>query len=93
MSCDFTVIFNERDKTKYSSQVVKNAKAIMHKRPTIAVSDECADISGGLILSYGDTQTNCSVDAIIDSARRKTEAEVTRLLTSSPNDKGPSNDE
>ena len=58
LTCDFTVIFNESDKVRYSSQVVKNAKAIMHKRPTIAVSEECADISGGLILRYGDTQTN-----------------------------------
>lgn len=86
LSCDFTVVFNENDKVRYSSQVVKNAKAIMHKRPSITVSDECADISGGLILRYGDTQTNCSVDAVIADARRKTEAEVTRILTASSNE-------
>ena len=92
-SCDFTVIFNENDKARYGAQVVKNAKAIMHKRPTIAVADECADICGGLILRYGDTQTNCSVDAIIAHARRKTEAEVTRILTAPAENKGLPNDE
>ena len=81
LTCDFTVIFNEADRAKHGAQVIKNAKAIMHKRPTISLSDECADISGGLILRYGDTQTNCSLDAVIAHARRKTEAEVTRLLT------------
>ena len=83
LCCDFTVVFNENDKARYSAQVVKNAKAIMHKRPTITVSDECAHISGGLILRYGDTQTNCSLDCVIADARRKTEARVTRLLTAS----------
>ncbi len=86
LSADFTVVFNERDKAELSSAVVKNAKTIMHKRPTIAVDGNTADISGGLILRYGDTQTNCSVDAVIADARRKTEAEVTRLLTSSVNE-------
>ena len=65
----------------------------MHKRPTITVADECADISGGLILKYGDTQTNCSLDAIIAHARRKTEAEVTRILTAPQTSKGLPDDE
>ncbi len=86
LNLDFTVVFNERDKAELSSAVAKNAKAIMHKRPTINVDESTADISGGLILRYGDTQTNCSVDAVIADTRRKTEAEVTRLFTSPINE-------
>ena len=83
LSTEFTVIFNERDKTELGTSVIKNAKAIMHKRPSIAIDEGCADIPGGLILRYGDTQTNCSIDAVIADARNKTEAEVMKLLTSS----------
>ena len=83
LNTEFSVVFNEKDKKELSAQVIKNAKAIMHKRPTIAVDDESASIAGGLILRYGDTQTNCSIDAVIADARRNTEAEITRMLTTS----------
>lgn len=70
---DFSIVLNARDK-QLGAEVVKAAKAIMHKRLTITVEDECADISGGLILRYGDIESNCSIEAVIAEARSRAEA-------------------
>ncbi len=85
----FSVVFNERDKKEFSAVAVKQAKAILKKRMAIAVEKECADIAGGVIVRYGDIETNCSVEAVIVSAREKCVNEVTGLIFSPVEESAP----
>ena len=78
----FSVVFNEADKKAYSAEATKAAKAILKKRMTITVEKECADICGGVIVRYGDIETNCSLEAVIASAKEATEAKVAEMLFS-----------
>ena len=78
----FSVVFNEADKKAYSAEATKAAKAILKKRMAITVEKECADICGGVIVRYGDIETNCSLEAVIASAKEATEAKVAEMLFS-----------
>lgn len=85
-SLDFEAIFNAKDKEAYGADIVKRAKALLKKisadmgKTEIRVSDETAAIDGGLILRYGDIETNCSVEAVIAGAREKSEATAASIL-------------
>ena len=76
----FTVVFNKRDRKEYSTDATKAAKAILKKRIAIGVEKECAPIKGGVIVRYGDIETNCSVEAVMAEARRRCEAQVAELI-------------
>ncbi len=78
----FSVVFNEADKKAYSAEATKAAKAILKKRMAITIEKECADICGGVIVRYGDIETNCSIEAVIASAKEATEAKVAEMLFS-----------
>ena len=78
----FSVIFNAADRKAYSAEATKAAKAILKKRMAITVEKECADICGGVIVRYGDIETNCSLEAVIASARAACEAKVAEMLFS-----------
>lgn len=90
---DFEVIFRAEDKETRAPVIIKTAKALMRKksatlgRTPFAQSDECASIDGGLILRYGDIETNCSIDAVIADARERLEGRVAEILFAPENDK------
>ena len=46
----------------------------------LVLSDTPARISGGVLLRYGDVETNCSFEAVFAQARAVREAEVSRIL-------------
>lgn len=46
----------------------------------LVLSDAPARISGGVLLRYGDVETNCSFEAVFAQARAVREAEVSRIL-------------
>ena len=83
---DFTAVFNSADKESRAETVVKAAKAFLKRKSAslgktaISVSEDCADISGGLILRYGDIETNCSVSAVVAGEREKCEAKIAAVL-------------
>lgn len=85
-SLDFEVVFNSHDKESRGAEIVKTAKAFLKKlspelgKTPIRISDESADISGGLILRYGDIETNCSVEAVVADARETLEPKVAGVL-------------
>ena len=39
-----------------------------------------ADIDGGLILRYGNTETNCSISALLEEMRRGLESRISAIL-------------
>lgn len=80
----FSVTFNKKDKKEFSAEAVKNAKLILKKRIAIAIETKTADISGGVIIRYGDIETNCSVEALLNEARANCEAQVANILFAAP---------
>ena len=81
----FEVIFNSADREKLSERVLGRSAELLGKRGkdiSVSVAEETADIRGGLILRYGDIETNCSVKAVISSLRADTESEVVKVLFS-----------
>lgn len=85
-STDFVVLFNEKDKTDTAQAVIKKAKTYLKKvdaayaKLDIAVSENSANISGGFILTYGDAETNCSTEAVVNGVRETTEPAVREIL-------------
>ena len=80
----FSVMFNQKDKKEFSTEAVKNAKLILKKRIAIAIETKTANISGGVIIRYGDIETNCSIEALMNEARINCEAQVAKLLFEAP---------
>ena len=79
------MIFNSADREKLSERVLGRSSELLGKRGkdiSVSVAEETADIRGGLILRYGDIETNCSVKAVISSLRADTESEVVKVLFS-----------
>ena len=79
------MIFNSADREKLSERVLGRAAEQLGehgKDISVSVAEETADIRGGLILRYGDIETNCSVKAVISSVRADTESEVVKVLFS-----------
>ena len=70
--CELTL--NTADREKYGKTLVEGAAE------RIVLSDKTAAIDGGLILSYGSIEINCSIDKIIEQLRPTLEARVYRAL-------------
>ncbi len=71
-ACELTL--NTADREKYGKTLVATASE------KITLSDKTASIDGGLILSFGDMEINCSIDRIIEQLRPSLEARVYRAL-------------
>ena len=77
------IILNEKDKSRIGDALLKNAKEIMSelgRNGSITLSENCADISGGFILKYGDIEVNCTTENTIMQNRKKLESEVLKLI-------------
>lgn len=85
---DFEVLFSASDRETKAPVIIKAARTFMRRRSAamgktdFRISNDCADIDGGVILRYGDIETNCSFDAVIADAREKYEARVAEILFS-----------
>jgi len=78
-----TLIFAPGDLERAGEKTAKLANAILSGRGITAgltVSSETRDIAGGVIVSGGDIEVNCALDAIASSLRRETEAQVVAAL-------------
>jgi V/A-type H+-transporting ATPase subunit E len=82
---DEAIIFNERDKNGCGAAVVaaanrrladKGVKAGLH------MSDETRGISGGLILSSGGIEVNCTVDTLVDMCRGEMSSQLAEVMFS-----------
>ena len=87
-SADFEILFREEDLSERAPVIIKTANAFMRKKSAalgktpFTVSEERARIDGGVILRYGDIETNCSVEAVIKDARERLEGRVAEILFS-----------
>lgn len=84
----YEVIMNAKDREAYGAAVIEDARraALRHvgaeRAAKLCLSQEVADIDGGLILCYGNTAANCSLSMLIAEVRREQEARVAAILFS-----------
>ena len=68
------IILSSSDLERFGSEVLSAANSILSKTGRIAsltLSDKTADIRGGLILSGGDIEANCSVDSLVSQYKNE----------------------
>lgn len=96
---DFEVLFRKEDLEERAPVIIKTAKAFMRKKSAalgktpFTISEETARIDGGVILRYGDIETNCSVEAVIKDARERLEGRVAEILFSPDTESEDSTDD
>lgn len=77
------IVLNARDKAEVGKSVCKAANELLSARGTpgkLTVSEDTADISGGVIVRFGGIETNCSIDALIRQRRSGLSTEVAAAL-------------
>lgn len=82
----YEVILNKTDREKIGRLLIDSVRRILIgkvDRKTIdklAICESTADIEGGVILKYGDVETNSSIEMMLDTLRETIEPEVCRTL-------------
>lgn len=77
------IVLNARDKDEVGKSVCKAANELLSAKGTpgkLTVSEDTADISGGVIVRFGGIETNCSIDALIRQRRSGLSTEVAAAL-------------
>lgn len=84
----FEVLMNETDRERFGTTILEGARKVCERRigtervEKLRLSDEAADIEGGLILRYGSVETNCSISVLLSEMRRDLEPKIAALLFS-----------
>lgn len=82
----YELILNASDRAKLGRDVINGVRNLLAGRVNhelverLTLSDEEADIDGGVILRYGDVEINCSVGMILSGLRDELEAAVCAAL-------------
>ena len=82
----FEVLLNASDRERFGTQIVSDARRTVERRigaqkaAMITLAEETVDISGGLILRFGDVELNCTLDVLMADIRRKLTPRVTEIL-------------
>ena len=77
------IVLNARDKDEVGKSVCKAANELLSAKGTpgkLTVSEDTADISGGVIVRFGGIETNCSIDALIRQRRSGLSTEVAAAM-------------
>lgn len=86
----YEVLFNPHDREHFGVSVVRGACTKLHgaipeeKLNKVRLSDGTVSIEGGLILRYGNIESNCSLELIFEQLRVELEQEVSRALFTAP---------
>lgn len=89
----YEVLFNEADRATYGNAVVEGAKRACRAKigaaraEKVRLSDDTADIDGGLVLRCGDVELNCSLSMLMSEMRRAMESGVSAILFADQNKK------
>ena len=82
----YEVLFNQRDRDRYGKAVVDGAKKRLdgkvaaEKLVQLRLAERAISIDGGLVLRFGDVESNCSLSLLFAQLREELEAEVGRAL-------------
>ena len=80
------VLLSQEDILRAGTKIIPAAKKMAAGKPVAhlleraGVSVETAKIEGGMIIRIGDLDINCSVEALIESAKERLEGDVARIL-------------
>ena len=77
------IVLNARDKAEVGKSVCKAANELLSAKGTpgkLTVSEDTAEISGGVIVRFGGIETNCSIDALIRQRRSGLSTEVAAAM-------------
>lgn len=75
------LIFSQKDRCEYGQIVTDEVNRLTRDgNPLFSLSDRTRNIPGGVIISNGDIETNCSFDMLIDHARGKIQMEIAKIL-------------
>ncbi|MBE6555797.1 MAG: hypothetical protein E7663_06185 [Ruminococcaceae bacterium] len=86
----YEVIFNAEDRELYGKAVLEDARRAAQRHigeeraAKLRLSEETADIDGGVILRYGDIEANCSLSMLMNEMRGELEQRVSALLFPQP---------
>jgi len=78
-----TIILSQSDRDRIGKEVLSAANSALKaagKTASLTLSDKTVDIRGGLILSGGDIEVNCGVDALVDQYRNELSPRVAAEL-------------
>ena len=74
---DEEILLNAGDREKIGAKLIE---ALKGEGKTLKLSDETADIAGGLILRRGNVETNCSVELLVELSRAELSGKLAELL-------------
>lgn len=77
------IVLNEKDKANHGKAVCKAANELLAAKGVpgkLTVSEDSADIAGGLLLRHGGIEVNCAVDTLIEQQRGSLSAKVAAVL-------------
>ncbi len=73
------VILSQKDRTRYGKQVVTQANERL-KDGHLTLSEQTRPIQGGLILSDGDVEVNCTFETLVRLQRGELDREIAKIL-------------
>lgn len=82
----FEVLLNATDRQRFGTQIVNDARRTVERRigakkaAMLMLSEKTVDISGGLILRFGDVELNCTLDVLMADIRRDLTPRVGKIL-------------
>lgn len=80
----YTLHFSGKDKAAYGVAVLqdvqKQVAAQLSTQPQITLGEETMPISGGVVVRYGDTETNCALSVLLSGLREKLDPVVQKTL-------------
>ena len=74
------VILSQKDRTRYGKQAVTAANEKLGDKGHLTLSQESRPIKGGLILSDGDVEVNCTFETLVRLQRGELDREVAKVL-------------
>ena len=74
------VILSQKDRTRYGKQAVTAANEALGDKGRLTLSEDARPIKGGLILSDGDVEVNCTFETLVRLQRSELEREVAKVL-------------
>ena len=78
------VILSQKDRTRYGKQAVTAANETLGEKGRLTLSQETRPIRGGLILSDGDVEVNCTFEALVRLQQGELDRQVARVLFEEP---------
>ncbi|MCL2125520.1 MAG: V-type proton ATPase subunit E [Oscillospiraceae bacterium] len=78
-----TLVLSPADKGRIGAAVLEGANGALRaagKNAGLTLAEKTADIRGGLILSGGDIEVNCSIDALLEECRNELSPAIAAIL-------------